>query len=572
MKEKIVETKNCKQCNISFSITDKDIEFYDKVSPKFEWKKYSIPAPTQCPDCRQQRRLAWRNETKLYKRKCDLTWKDIISVYSPDKNYKIYNSEDWWSDKWNPFDYWVDINFDNSFFWQFNTLYKTIPKLWLLNERASINSDYCNNTWWAWWNKNCYLLFIWSSCEDSFYCYTVAFLKNCFDILWWLYSENCYNCVKIEHCYLCQNSFNLKNCSESNHLIDCIWVKNSSFSVWLREKEYYFLNKSYSKVEYLDLLNKLYADKKFYNNTIKQFELLKNKKSKKALNMISCDKCYWDNLVNCLNCKNCFDINIWENLKFCYDWFNINNSQDTYISWSWETSPSDLLYEGENVVSCYNCIFCSSMNNSSNLIYCDICISCSNCFLCTWLRNKEYYILNKQYTKEEYNRLVPKIIEHMKKTWEWWEFFPSSISPFGYNETVANEYFPLEKEEAVKKWFNWSDYEAPFPKVEKIIPANKLPDSIKDIPDDILNWAIECEVTKKPFRIIKQELEFYRKHNLPIPRKHPDQRHLERMQLRNPRKLFDRDCDKCWVSMKTTYSSDREEKVYCEECYNKEVY
>ena len=108
--------------------------------------------------------------------------------------------------------------------------------------------------------------------------------------------------------------------------------------------------------------------------------------------------------------------------------------------------------------------------------------------------------------------------------------------------------------------------------VYKIIPANKLPDSISDIPDDILNWAIECEVTKKPFRIIKQELEFYRKHNLPIPRKHPDQRHLDRMSLRNPRKLFDRNCDKCWVNMKTTYSTDREEKVYCEECYNKEVY
>jgi hypothetical protein len=51
-----------------------------------------------------------------------------------------------------------------------------------------------------------------------------------------------------------------------------------------------------------------------------------------------------------------------------------------------------------------------------------------------------------------------------------------------------------------------------------------------------LNWAIKCEVSEKPFRIIKQELEFYRKHNLPIPKKHPDIRHLERMKLRNPRK------------------------------------
>ena len=35
-------------------------------------------------------------------------------------------------------------------------------------------------------------------------------------------------------------------------------------------------------------------------------------------------------------------------------------------------------------------------------------------------------------------------------------------------------------------------------------------------PDDIINWAIECEVTKKPYRIIKQELDFYRKFNYEV--------------------------------------------------------
>ena len=103
------------------------------------------------------------------------------------------------------------------------------------------------------------------------------------------------------------------------------------------------------------------------------------------------------------------------------------------------------------------------------------------------------------------------------------------MSPFGYNETVASEYYPLTRSEALSQGFNWSDYEAPFPKVEKIIQASLLPKDISKIPDDILNWAIECEVTKKPFRIIKQELDFYRKHSLPIPRRHPDQRHLDRM-------------------------------------------
>jgi hypothetical protein len=101
--------------------------------------------------------------------------------------------------------------------------------------------------------------------------------------------------------------------------------------------------------------------------------------------------------------------------------------------------------------------------------------------------------------------------------------------------------------------FNWSDYEQPIPNVEKIIPANKLPNYINDIPDDILNWAIKCEITNRPFKIMKLELDFYRKHGLSIPRKHPDIRHLDRMKLKNEMKLYDSKCDNCGVDIKTTY-------------------
>jgi hypothetical protein len=68
-----------------------------------------------------------------------------------------------------------------------------------------------------------------------------------------------------------------------------------------------------------------------------------------------------------------------------------------------------------------------------------------------------------------------------------------------------------------------------------------------------LNWAIECEVTKKPFRIVAAELEFYRKNNLPIPKRHPDQRHLDRIYYRTKRKLYDRNCDKCGEKIKSVY-------------------
>jgi hypothetical protein len=131
---------------------------------------------------------------------------------------------------------------------------------------------------------------------------------------------------------------------------------------------------------------------------------------------------------------------------------------------------------------------------------------------------------------------------------------------------VASELYPLSKEEAIKQWFNRCDYEMPFPQVSKMITSHEIPD-IKFVNDDILTRAIECEVTKKPFRIIKPELEFYRKHNIQIPHKHPDQRHKERMLVRNPRKLRDRTCMKCWIDITTTYAPERSEIIYCEDCY-----
>jgi hypothetical protein len=160
------------------------------------------------------------------------------------------------------------------------------------------------------------------------------------------------------------------------------------------------------------------------------------------------------------------------------------------------------------------------------------CSGGDNLFGCWGLRNKSYCIFNKQYTKEEYEKEVAKIIAHMQSTGERWEFFDPSLSPFGYNETVAMEYYPEEKWTIAAKWYNRSDYEAPKPQSDKVIQWKDLPSTIAEVRDEIVQSAIACEVTWKLYRILPQELAFYRKHGIPLPRKHPDQRHLERLALR----------------------------------------
>ena len=39
------------------------------------------------------------------------------------------------------------------------------------------------------------------------------------------------------------------------------------------------------------------------------------------------------------------------------------------------------------------------------------------------------------------------------------EFFPIEFSPFGYNNSLAVQHFPLTKEEAIEKNYGWIDVE-----------------------------------------------------------------------------------------------------------------
>ncbi len=570
MPEKILETKNCKHCDTWFNITDTDLEFYEKISPVFWWNKYLIPSPTLCPECRHQRRLSFLNQRNLYKNICLKCNKDIISRFHIESWIKNYCNECWSSEEWDQLEFWVAPDFTKSMFSQFWELVKktVFQNLIWSSSNVTNNAVYTSHTSEI---KDSYFVFEANTIENSLFCFGI---KNS------IYAVDCNFVWNSQYVYECTDSYDMYNCFYTNKSFGCKFsyfldnCYNCSYCIWcsnLNNKSYHIFNKPVSKWEYEEYLIKLW-NHQFIIKFREQFnEFLKNR-IVKALNIVWSENCLWDNIINSKNCINSYDVLECSDSKYCT---NINYSTDLFdISSYWE--ESNKMFESVSVWRySNNILFSSIVWKGEKLIYCIDVKKSKDCFLCVNLEWKQYCILNKQYTKSEYEELVPKIIEHMKKTWEWWEFLPSSISPFWYNETVAMEYFPLTPEKV--RGFNWSNYETPFPKVDKIIPANKLPDTISEIPDDILNWAIESELESTDgfsplYRIIGQELEFYRKHNLPIPRRHPDQRHLDRMSLRNPRKLYDRKCDKCWVDMKTTYSPERPEKVYCEKCYEKEIY
>ncbi len=571
--EKIIEKKICRLSGQEFFVTDKDLEFYEKISPVFAGQKYLIPSPTLCADERQRRRLVFRNERKFYHRKCDKTWNQIISIYSPDKAYTVYDQNMWRSDDWSPIEYGVNFDFEKPFFEQFWELFLRTPKMNLFHQAPNENSEYSHLSSY---NKDCYLITAANSNEHCYYCTYLQRNKKVIDSCFVFDSENCYSSIDCKNCYnimyssSCFGSRDLYLCEDCQECNNCIGCSG------LVHKDYHVLNKPVSTEAYEAILNspEKLADIQKY------FQKISLSVPKKVLHGVQNEQVTGDYLLNSKNSYNCFDCTHLEDCKNCTWLHKATNCQDHY-AWG---LPAELCYENQLVGNWGRMVrFClSCMNNCQDLLYCTDSVSINDCFGCSSLNGKQHHcILNTPYSIHEYETLCWKIIAHMSATGEWWEFFPHELSPFGYDETVANEYFPTKREEIQEKWWKWKweeetssyhgSYYIPLPIAQYDETKVWFDIAQKNI-DELLNGILQCESTSKPFKIIRQELVFYIENSLPIPTKHPDQRHKERMPLRNPRKLNERACADCSKNIITTYAPERIERVVCEECYRKLVY
>ncbi len=126
----------------------------------------------------------------------------------------------------------------------------------------------------------------------------------------------------------------------------------------------------------------------------------------------------------------------------------------------------------------------------------------------------------------------------------------------------------MSKKEVLAKGWNWRDLDDKGFEGEKYVPAER----IGDVEDEVCEKVIVCDRTARPFKIIQSELNLYRRLKVPIPLRHPDERFMDRMNLRNPRSLRETLCGKCGVKVETTFSEGSVKNIYCEKCYNAVVY
>ncbi len=515
----------------------------------------------------------------------------MIALYSKDKNYTVYCYECWFSDKWDIMSYGKDYDFSKPFFEQFKSLQTSIPRANLYRDNF-ISSDYCN---YGRDFKECYLSFGGRDNERIYFSNQVFESRDSMDIAFSEkveFSYENFECMRTNKLFFSRYSL---DCIDSSYLIDCRNCIDCFGCVGLVNKQYCIFNEQYTKEEYMNILKFMkQGSYKAHLENLKKVRELELKMPHRYARIYKSVNSDGDDLSEARNTHHAFTSNQTENSKYLF--FIRTNVKDCYDN-SFQGFNSEKAYEVAHGFGGFNVAFGVRNLFNRDAYYNDECRDCSNIFGCEGLRKKSYCILNKQYSKEEYEKLLPKIIEHMNdmpyvdskgKTYRYGEFFPIELSPFSYNETIAQEYFPLSKEAALEQGFSWADGETRNYKID--IESTGIPDNIQDVGEEVVGKVIACEHTgfckeqcTEAFKIVPEEFRFYKKMNLPLPRLCPNCRHYQRINKRNPLKLWSRNCmcdrtghfhgkEKCVVEFKTAYAPDRPEIIYCEKCYQQEVY
>ncbi|MFH0928171.1 MAG: hypothetical protein V1821_01720, partial [bacterium] len=500
----------------------------------------------------------------------------------------VYGNEAWWSDKWSAFDCGRAYDPSRSFFEQFGELNRVVPQLALARVECE-NSDYNTGSYKC---KDCYMNSCADYCVNTHYSYIVDHMQDSVDCTASDSLEKCYACTdcdKLFNCVWCRLSQNCHNCFFCTDCKDCSDCFGSS---GLRHKEFVWFGAQLSKDEYLKRFGAIERSQTGFEKYQKMADTERLTRPQRFAAIFNSVDSSGDYIWYSKNVKLSYDIKKAEDCKYCaYLPLDIKDAEDCYA-----TGLGERLY---NVMTggaaCYNLRFCiMPFNGGKDMTYCINCVSdCADLFGCCGLKKAKYCILNKQYSKEDYFKLRDQIIAKMKADGEWGEYFPKHLSPFGYNETVAYEYYPLSKEGAEKKGFNWRD-NLPYTTGKETLKLSELPDSIDDVETlKLVNAVLACEKCARNYKLIKAEVEFYKSMRVPFPRLCPTCRHEFRLKLRNPRKLAARTCacagmksangvysnqathahgaNQCSNKFETTYDADRPEIVYCEKCYQEEI-
>ncbi|MBP7804952.1 MAG: hypothetical protein KA052_01865 [Candidatus Pacebacteria bacterium] len=547
------ETRTCEYCQTEFSITPGELTLYEKVE---------LELPTTCIPCRFAQHFAFWPFGKFRKGTSALSGESLITMLPANARYPIYTAKEWWGDSWDAMAYGQDYDPSRSFFEQLKELQEKVPRPHQQGTNSS-GSDWCDDVWDS---KNCYLSRSIARAENLSYGYRVFETKDSFDISHAFNLDNCYECTYTFNSYNLSFSRNCRDCLDSAFLYDCRNCLNCTMCWNLRGKQYCIENVQYTKEEYYEKLKDFDMSSHANLEKLKERfnEILRTQTVHRENFTVNTYGSKGTYLANCNNCQNVF---AWEDSENCVNCLRGRTSKDCIDlvgNWIMEVSGNSSC-----CTESYGIKY-SSWSQARYSEYLDNCLEVEYCFGCVSLRKKKYCILNKQYTKEEYEALREKIVSDMRARGEYGKMLPYSLGLCDYNFTTAAIYMPeVTKEYVEERGGYWSDG------VEDSVEgklATELPDNISEVDAGIAKQPLVCPETGWRYNISPDEYTFLSRKKIALPRVHFDVRTKRRMHTIAPWRGNIRTCMYCEKSVTAYYpESWGYQKIACEDCYKREI-
>lgn len=396
-------------------------------------------------------------------------------------------------------------------------LFRTTPIPALFSAQNDDNSEYADC---AGHTKNAYLSIIANHGENMLYSFSIKSADNVYNSAGvWDKCENIYTSSGVtgssnifysrylDNCHDIWFSRNMIGCSEC---IFCEGLENASYCInnVVLPREEYFAKKT-------ALLSRKGEFEKWYQAM---------PKDSKNLSSVNSSGMFVSMSENVENGRFIYHVKDARNAMFTgggsektdlYDTVTCGATGHMYATLNGKFF-SEFVYASSTIAGCSHIFY------SYHLTHCKYCIGCIG------LQNRSYCIYNEQYTREEWEVLADKIFAQMEQDGTFGKFFPATINPFYFNDTLA--YFmddSFNRTEVTAQGFLWRDepIRADIPEKAEIISTHDL-NQFESTTND--GWKIDTSVLKKIirddvgnyYRVTQIELDFLTRWNLPLPRTH----------------------------------------------------
>lgn len=285
--------------------------------------------------------------------------------------------------------------------------YQALKKKFPRRSQIAISSENCD-----WGNhlfecRNCYYCFDSTQANECIHTYDSFKVTGCIDVNWSAFCERCLDtldsfestdCVYSQYLAQCYNMWYSINCGSCHDCFGCFNLGNRSyciFNIQYTEEEYNAKLPELKKMPSDQILAKVREIEKKFPRIQSYFSSNNNSD-------------YVDYVYKSNNSYYCFDSN---SLDGClYTTISNECSASAEALYALKTDNSIEVTDTNECYNCYEAQDCNRCYDSSFIYNCD---DCHNCFGCVSLQNKQYCILNVQYSKEGYEQKVAEIKKQM---------------------------------------------------------------------------------------------------------------------------------------------------------------